>query len=140
MSSGFAENYRIFCGCGAPPCSNPLHRKTKEKAPSPGWIFVVRMKGFSRGLAKAPPGLWLRLRCAALFKTSSPQNQRKSSKPGLDFCGADEGIFPRASQSPTGALAAHCGAPPCSNPLHRKTKEKAPSLSLELFFGADEGI
>ena len=28
------------------------------------------------------------------------------------------------------------GAPPYSNPLHRKTKEKAPSLSLELFFGA----
>ncbi|WP_294759344.1 hypothetical protein [uncultured Gemmiger sp.] len=52
------------------------------------------------------------------------------------FWSADEGIFPRANQSPTGALAAHCGAPPCSNPLPRKTKEKAPSLSLELFFGA----
>ena len=53
------------------------------------------------------------------------------------FIGADEGIFPRANQSPTGALVAHCGAPPCSNPLHRKAKEKAPSLSLELFLCVD---
>ena len=53
----------FWCGYGIfprPPCSNPLHRKTKEKAPSLSWIFAVRMKGFSRGLTKAPPGLWLR--------------------------------------------------------------------------------
>ena len=66
--------------------------------------------------------------------------QQKIPELTFEDFGADEGIFPRANQSPTGALAAHCGAPPCSNPLHRKTKEKAPSLSLELFFGADEGI
>ena len=57
---------------------------------------------------------------------STPQqlNIKNAPRAGIRrWCsGNADGSLPRANQSPTGALAAHCGAPPCSTPQQLNIK------------------
>ena len=105
--------------------------------------------GFSRGLSPYGFPLWGKLspqvtdegvlaghlppHPARKRATFSPREKALSSDikqkgPYRDIawisCFMGHGILPRTKQSPTGALLAHCGAPPCSNPLSSDIKQK----------------
>ena len=105
------EIHRVCRGifCGALICDCVVGRGLDPSASPADGIFRI----------STPGGAEPRPYCALIYG-------RTTKIPELTFgdFGADEGIFPRASQHHTVVLTAHCGAPPCSNPLHRKTKQK----------------
>ena len=66
------------------------------------------------------------------FSGNTKQNWdlKKSRSKRYDACDElvrPKGLYPRAKKGATGAFFASCGMPPCSSPLVRKTKRKAPS-------------